>query len=282
MTLENWFTPPPIDTEPFELLEKSATTVIMQKNMTLINYAGTKFSLRIDRTVELMSAEAIASRLGLTLTESIRTVAFVSANDLTNLGEAAWTEESGTVCIWILGMFRPSANGLVVVPYIEGETGALGPVATTDYFGEVPSDRIQIGDGKIIFKADGKHRSKIGVSALRAKNVAGSYDPDQNMLTVIQYTLPASPAKYVNQLWEIQEKPFAGDVVNSYNDGPLADGSQMGPFYELESCSPAAFLNPGEKLTHTHTTYHFIGKRADLDPISRQVLGLGIDEIILR
>ena len=250
--------------------------------MTLTNYAGTEFSLRIDRKVELLSADQMEARLGVSLGESIRAVAFASTNDLTNLGDAAWAENGGTVCMWILGMFRPSPQGLVVVPYREGDAAELGPIATTDYFGEVPSDRIRIDEGKIIFKADGKHRSKIGVSALRAKNVAGSYDPDQEMLTIIQYSMPDSPAQYVNQLWEIQEKPFEGDVVNSYNDGPLADGSQMGPFYELESCSPAAFLNPGEHLTHTHATYHFIGKKAELDPVSQQVLGVAIDEIVLK
>jgi hypothetical protein len=58
-------------------------------------------------------------------------------------------------------------------------------------------------------------------------------------------------------MWEHQEDPFCGDVVNSYNDGPLPGGSQMGPFYELETSSPAADIEPGDTLTHEHATFHF-------------------------
>jgi len=47
-----------------------------------------------------------------------------------------------------------------------------------------------------------------------------------------------------------------GDAVNSYNDGPVTDGSIMGPFYEIESSSPAANLSPGEKITHTQRIFH--------------------------
>ena len=46
-------------------------------------------------------------------------------------------------------------------------------------------------------------------------------------------------AAYLNQEWNLDGDPFIGDAVNAYNDGPLEDGSQMGPFYELESVSPA-------------------------------------------
>jgi hypothetical protein len=31
--------------------------------------------------------------------------------------------------------------------------------------------------------------------------------------------------KYVNSKWGQQDDPYKGDVVNSYNDGPVEDGS---------------------------------------------------------
>jgi len=81
-------------------------------------------------------------------------------------------------------------------------------------------------------------------------------------------------------MWEIQEKPFAGDVVNSYNDGPASPGAKpLGPFYELETSSPAAALSPGGTLTHVHTTMHFQGPEKALDEIARKALGVGIEEI---
>jgi hypothetical protein len=81
-------------------------------------------------------------------------------------------------------------------------------------------------------------------------------------------------------MWEIQDEPFKGDVLNSYNDGPLADGSQMGPFYELESSSPAANLYPGESLAHIHQTFHFQGNEDVLNSITLKIFGISLKEII--
>ena len=67
--------------------------------------------------------------------------------------------------------------------------------------------------------------------------------------------------------------------MNAYNDGPLADGGQMGPFYELESVSPAAFLAPGQSQTHRHAVFHFVGDEAGLDVICRKVLGVSIGKV---
>jgi len=67
--------------------------------------------------------------------------------------------------------------------------------------------------------------------------------------------------------------------MNAYNDGPLADGSQMGPFYELESVSPAALLAPGGMLVHWHAVFHFTGSEAGLDIVARKVLGVSINQI---
>ena len=67
--------------------------------------------------------------------------------------------------------------------------------------------------------------------------------------------------------------------MNSYNDGPLEDGSQMGPFYELESSSPALALEPKQSYTHLQRTYHFIGEKEMLDRITKKVLHVSINEI---
>jgi hypothetical protein len=131
----------------------------------------------------------------------------------------------------------------------------------------------------IFFRADGKMRGKIGLGPQRAKDVLGSYDEAHRILTIVQYNKPEGVTEYVNSMWGLQEHPFAGDVVNAYNDGPLEDGSQLGPFYELETSSPAARLAPGEQLTHINRVWHLSGKEETLDPIARKVLGVGIDEI---
>ena len=85
---------------------------------------------------------------------------------------------------------------------------------------------------------------------------------------------------YVNSMWELQNEPFRGDTINSYNDGPATPGAKpMGPFYELETSSPAAALAPGQSIVHTHRTFHLVGGKAELDPIAKALLGVTIAEI---
>jgi hypothetical protein len=85
---------------------------------------------------------------------------------------------------------------------------------------------------------------------------------------------------YVNSAWKIQDDPYSGDVVNSYNDGPASPGSgQLGQFYELESSSPAKELQSKESIEHTHRTLHFSGTEEQLDAICQGTLGVRLAEV---
>jgi hypothetical protein len=100
------------------------------------------------------------------------------------------------------------------------------------------------------------------------------------VLTIVQFTRPDPARPYVNSMWEIQKQPFKGDALNSYNDGPVAPGKPpLGPFYELETSSPALALAPGEHYSHVHSTFHLVGAEADLDRIARSVLKAGLADI---
>jgi len=280
MEIENWFTPAPLDYEPWDLISKSDTETEVKKNMKLRNYNNTEFNLSVNRKVSLLENSDIERFLDLNIPEDINWVGFESENIVTNTGDNTWTKESGTISIWILSMFNPSPGGTVVIPYIEGDEKDLGKIATTNYFGEISADRIKIENGIMYFRVDGKKRGKLGLAPGRAKPVAGAYDEISGTLTIVQYSVPDAVTDYINQLWEIQKEPFIGDVLNSYNDGPLEDGTQMGPFYELESSSPAAFLAPHEKITHYHRVMHFVGDKKRLNIISLKVLGVEIEKII--
>jgi len=120
----------------------------------------------------------------------------------------------------------------------------------------------------------------IGLSPSRATGVLGSWDADRRVLTIVRYTRAAGAADYVNSMWEIQKEPYRGDVLNSYNDGPPAPGAKpLGPFYELETSSPAAALGPGARLTHVHRTLHAQGERTALDALARKLLGVSLETI---
>jgi hypothetical protein len=278
MEFANWKTPAPFDSEPWTVTNLSDSDVALRKDMQLVNYAGVRLSLSIKRMIGLLNREGVNFNLGLDAnTSSVSVVGYLTVNVLINTGTEAWTDSSGMPCIWMLDMFNPSPATTVVIPYSSG-AGDTSKPATTDYFGEIPSDRIKFVDGVVYFKADGQSRGKLGIHPLRENQVAGSYDAVKHVLTIILFDIDPS-AKFLNQEWNTQKPPFSGDAVNAYNDGPLADGSQMGPFYELESVSPAAFLAPGQFLMHKHLVFHFTGSEAGLDTVSRKVLGVSINQI---
>jgi hypothetical protein len=278
--LEYWQTPAAFDTEPFEMIELNSSSALFQKSMHLINYSGAEFNLDLAREVKVLEYDEIDSQLDIEIPDSVKKVGFVSVNTMTNTGEFAWTKDTGLLSIWVLGMFNPSPETTIVIPYVEGEEEELGPIVNDTYFGKVPADRLKIEDGIIYFSGDGQYRSKIGLSPYRNKPILGSYDAGNRVLTIVTYTKPEAAEDYVNSMWELQEKPYAGDVINSYNDGPPEPGAEpLGPFYELETSSPAAALAPGESLTHQHRTFHFQGSEADLEIICQKLFGISLEKI---
>lgn len=277
---ENWFVPKEIDTEPFELVSSTKTEARFRKEMHLENYSGNRFDLIVNRTISLLGRSAIDLALGISIPENVQSVAFESDNRITNNGTNRWDKNHGMLSIWILSMLNASDQTTVAILYKQGDSSLLGKIVTDDYFGKVPATRLKVDSGLILFKADANHRSKIGVAPKRALPFVVSYDALNNILTIAQFTLPPGAADYVNSLWKIQDDPFAGDAVNSYNDGPI-NGEQMGRFYEIESSSPAAELAPGASLQHIHRTIHLKGNKEELDKISKKLLGIGVGEIKL-
>ncbi|MCL2700609.1 MAG: hypothetical protein FWE88_02820 [Phycisphaerae bacterium] len=280
--MAHWFTPPGFNRGRFDITSQGKKSVAFATAFRVTNTSGTEFACAVKRVISVLESSRTADCLGVVKPESVQMVAFESHNTLCNAGESAWTADGGLLSIWILGQFKPLPNGRVVVPFLPGDDAKLGPRATTDYFGPLDADRCRLTDSHLFFRCDGVYRSKIGISAPRARRTLGSFDPDAGVLTVVQFNLPEGAARlpYVNSLWRIQDKPFAGDVVNSYNDGPEKPGAAaLGGFYELESSSPAATLPAGGTATHIHRTFHFTGPSAELNEIAVRTLGVGLDEI---
>ena len=277
---DHWYVPKAIDTEPFILVSASKTEANFQREISLKNYAGFEFNLRVNRHIRLLSKTEIPLLLGFPLPENLQIVGFESNNSITNTGNTPWTKEKGLLSIWILSMFNAGNKTTIAVPYKQGNENDLGKLVTDDYFGKVPVDRLKIKNGVIFLNADANYRSKIGISPKRALPILASFDQINEVLTIAQFSLPEFPADYVNSQWEMQEKPFDGDVVNAYNDG-LIDGKQMGKFYELESSSPAATLNVGESMHHLHRTIHLKGNSNELNEITKTLLGIQLSEFYI-
>lgn len=278
--VEHWQTPDVIDSVAYEVVSRDDDKVVFRHEAELTNFSGTTFKLRIDRTIRLLDDDDCEKLLGVHDLPDVAMVAYESENTITNTGDKPWTKDGGLLSIWILGMLRHSPSTTVVAPFLAGPESELGPIVNDSYFGKVPADRLKLGENVLFFKGDGQLRSKIGLSPRRARGVVGSYDPARSLMTIVQYNQPEGVTDYVNSMWEMQRDPYGGDAVNSYNDGPLAPGKPpLGPFYELETSSPAAALKPGESLTHFSRTMHFRGDGAKLDAIAKPVLGVPTAEI---
>lgn len=275
MEFANWHTPAAFDHESWDLTGKNDKQVMLTKDMSLQNYAGTELKIKVDRRITLLGKDDIQKALDIQPDSGVKEVGIRTDNSINNTGQIEWTAQTGAPCLWNLDMFRPSPGVTILIPYHDN---AAGKVATTDYFGQIPPDRVVYKNGHLFFKADGRSRGKLGMPALRTEGIAGSYDAINNILTIITFDVNTK-ATYLNQEWTPDKDPLVGDAVNAYNDGPLADGSQMGPFYELESVSPAAFLKPGEKLAHQHCVFHFTGDKAALNKIAVKTLGISLDDV---
>lgn len=287
-TLADWFTPPELNDGPWPVVsQKGNTEVRMTAQMKLQNTSGTRFDVEVGRGVRLLDAGDMKKLFGesaaKTMTQNkIKIVAFETSNQITNRS-ADMSKETGLVSIWILGMLNAGPQTVVLVPYKPGDPSRLGPAIQSDYFGKVPPQRLKILPEAVLFRADGQFRSKIGASQLRAKDIVGSIDYQTSVLTIVKFSMPDNPADnlYMNNLWGGPlVRPYVGDVMNSYNDGPAEPGKkQMGAFYELESLSPAKELKTGESISHKNSTVHI---QADMDMLARlakEILGVDLEKV---
>lgn len=286
MDFANWRTPKIIDTEAFDLVEKTDTSVSFEKTGRLVNMSRFEFDLKFERKVRLLKRSEIETAHDVSL-EGLSLVAHESLNTVTNVGDSKWEEATGLLGVWMLCMNKPSPNATIVIPYQPGDEAKLGKIVNADYFGKLENDRLQVDTDTnlIYFRGDGEMRSKLGLTFSRVKPTMGSWDPQRGVFSVVDFNLPkTADAGYTNNLWEYQDEPFAGDVINSYNDGPTETGERLGAagFYELETISPALPLAPSESFTHQHRTVRMEGDRDKLSAIAKHFFGVSLDEIEAR
>ena len=293
-TLDNWYTPPAINEGEFKVVKQSESSsggntesCTLARRMQLQNTAGTKFDLSVTRQIRLCGGGDLAEGFGLEAAElldalDVKTVAYETVNTITNQGPPM-SRKKGLVSIWMLDMLNSGPQTVIIASYKPGDESELGPAVKSDYFGPVPTDRLQIISEAVLLRADGNYRAKIGISQRRARNVIGAFDFLKDTLTVASFDMPADPTRhlYMSNAWDTDvAEPYAGDVVNAYNDGPPAPGKPgFGPFYEIESLSPAKELATGEPLTHRHRILHVRSSADNLSKLARLILGVDLDVV---
>ena len=273
---ENWVVPAGLDSESYAVESKSDKKVVLTHRMDICNASAILFNIGMRRVVELLDRTAVEQLLSVELPADLKVLCYKTENTLVNEGDAAWDKVSGMPSVWLLGMFASTPTTTVFIPYDESYKGKK---VNDEYFGKIPADRLVVENGMVYFKIDGEFRSKIGLPKGSAKDICGSYDSERKVLNILKYTVPEGDDPYVNSQWGDQEDPFNGDVINSYNDGPTETGYVMGPFYEIETSSPAAALAPGESLTHTQFTVHIEGAEEILAGIAAEVFGADLSKV---
>ena len=278
----HWRIPRALNGPRFELVAVDSDSVEMTHRDTVTSWSGQSFDFQVRRRVVLQRLPDIETALGMAVDPSIWSVGFRSENWLTNCGPQAWTRETGMPAIWILGMFKPAPAASMLIPLAGTPGDGEKLPVTVDYFG-IPEPQRMIVDREnrlVCFRGDGRFRSKLGVPAGRARDLLGAWDPHQQRLTVVRYSLPRPiDQAWTNNLWRTDIDPYCGDVANVYNDGPNESGNILGPFFELESLSPGLSLQPNETGRHVHTTIHLQGQRNRLDGICQSLFGVSTDQI---
>jgi hypothetical protein len=283
-TLANWYTPVALNEGPFQVTSKDTDPHYrLSRRMRLQNASRTVFDLEVHREIHLQKIHHFGKLFGSAAENAVKEgklkmVGFQTINTVTNLGPPM-SRDKGLISVWSLGQFPAGAKTSIIVPYKEPDDVTLGPVVNSDYFGAVPAERLRVNSQAIWFVGDGKYRSKIGISQARAKPYAGSIDLENNVLTLVHYSMPDDATKYgyANNSWGQQKEPYQGDVFNSYNDGPPEPGKPaMGGFYELESLSPAAQLPTNKAIAHTQSTFHIEGDKSALAAVAKAALGVDI------
>jgi hypothetical protein len=269
-----------MSTIEYKVAGQDDRSVVMQVDMRLENNSGTRFDLQVERRVSLL--ESCPYALG--AQEPLEFVAFQTENTVTNTGPMAWRRETGTLAIWCLGQFLEQPHLSIILPIrIDGDAHD-SPPTVDEYFkdfclqGTFPANRRVNFEEFVLLKADGKVRGKVGIKRERAKGRLGSYDCESGALIIVDHDFYPE-IEYATGYWRRYEHPFDGDALSIYIDGPEWAGGPDGSSYELETMSPALFLNAREAFAYRNRTFHLRGGREVIGGICRKFLSAGLQQI---
>ncbi|TNJ46578.1 hypothetical protein KFZ70_14195 [Tamlana fucoidanivorans] len=271
---DHWKVPKSLSVEPYILIEHDDKKVVMQKKFQLTNFMGTKFNFTINRQIKLLEKDDIETNLNITLPKDLKHVAYESRHVLTNKDTIPWQKNTGLISLWSAGMFQGHDKNTVIIP-LENK-GALNNMYK--YMGQLNHDRLRVTNHVVLFKADGKYRSKIGIPNLYAPSVYGCYSKSKNQLTIVQFK-KTQDTLFSNSHATVQNNPYRGEVIPIYNNGPMdLSIAESNGFFELESTSSFKALLPSESLNHYHRIYHFSGNESVLNRLSTDLLGISLNQ----
>ncbi|WP_298487642.1 DUF6786 family protein [uncultured Maribacter sp.] len=265
--------PKDLDTLSFKIVQQSSMAVTLQNKLRIKNLKGFQFFIDVKRNIEILKEDYVADFLGDSFFNELSFVGYKTNTKMTNVGEQDWSKESGLISLWDLGCYHPTPKTTVIIPLKEN------PENATVYFTEIDSSRIVIKNNFLFYKADANYLNKIGTLAEYTLPYFGSYSPELNSLTIVKFSFNSLDKEYVNAHPVNVENQYRGDVINVFNDGVWNNVGPFGPFYELETSSPAKELKVGESISHFQEVYHFNGSEAELNKISEKIFGIKLKTV---
>ena len=280
-TMDNYKVPPALNATRFKVADRSSDgrSVTSAATMTLVNRLGTRFQFKVEQTVEcLESCPYLAAGSG-----KGTFVGFKMRTTLENAGAAAWTKESGPLAIWTAGQFPAGEGTVAIMPF--RPAAAPAKTLTTEYFKLFPPDPKplprpywKLEAGCVLLRADGSVEKKFEIPAARARNRLASIDLTASSMTIVDYDDLDPAGEYVKSFPQPYEDENCGGGAMS---AMLLHGHPPEPpLHELETCSPALFLKPGEKRAHTVCTYHIKADQRTLADLCRRCLNAELEAVI--
>jgi len=277
---ENYCVQPGMSSLEYRASALDKKSVLMEADMTLENYSGTRFNLHVERRISLLESCPYAQASA----GAIELAAFESCNTVQNIGPKSWTREGGTIAMWCLGQFLEHPHLSVIVPVRPSRDAISLPPTVDEYFkdfcinGEFPSNRRTNFDSFVLLKADARVRGKVGVKKERAAGRLGSYDSETYTLIIADHDFYPE-LDYATGYWRNYKDALDGDALSVYIDGPERAGGSLGMSYELETLSPALFLRTGEKFTYRNRTFQMRGDPQDINTICQRFLGPSLSQV---
>ncbi len=272
---KNWQVPATLENMVFNELSKTNTHVSLENTLRLTNFSGRTLNLNIKRDIFILDKNNIEENLKFKLNPAIDFVAYDSSHTLKNIDSVSWKKETGLASIWSAGMFKGSDNTTVIIPL--KNNGSIADIYK--YMGPLDAKRLYTKNKTLLYKTDGKYRSKIGIPHKFAPEIYGCYSKDLQRLTIIQYR-KTNDSLYFNSNAFVQKKPYQGEVIPIYNNGTMDySATNEISFFELESTSAMKELQPNETIEHFHRVYHFSGSFDELNHISETLLSFELNQI---
>ncbi|MBR6389498.1 MAG: hypothetical protein IKS15_05205 [Opitutales bacterium] len=277
---DNWKIPQEISAQPWKVKSANRYQASFEKEIHITSARGEKFDILASREISFISKENAQSILKVEIPESVKMVAFQSANKATNIGARAWGAETGYINLAVVSTFHANKTTYGFIPFNQGDPKNLGTIIT-DLYNESPiGDRLSVAADFVRMRLDGAKLGEIFMNPRRSRSIMGFYDSDKNLLTIIAVVPPASQKKYLVPYWRRTNDMLDGDALGLFNNGPANhDTFYADKLFKATTFSPALALKPQKSQLHIQRTFHFCGSEYELEKIAQKLLGVGIKDL---